>query len=355
MDSRPRYVAKRGRPQSGRTLFALAGVFAAAVAAANTLFTLDYGATAGRPSATVASSHAPGQFRRSRPEPPTAGQIGSYLVSSQSMRLVSRRRGQSSTRVLPTLVLYPAKPAPAVAAEKLTAGPFPLVVFAVGDLRCRSSYAALLHAWASAGYVVAAVRSPHARCGADDPREADLSIQPADISAAITDLLTVSNRSQGVLSGLIDPARIAVAGHARGGDAAAAVAADTCCRNRLVIAAVILSGAEWGPFGGRYFPPGAPPMLVVQGSADRRNPPSSAAALYLADTTGIRYYLDLLGAGHFAPYEGHAGPEPIVARVTVDFLDRYLAGEPASLTADGNVPGAALLVSPGHPRGPPGS
>lgn len=346
MDSQPRYVARRRRPQYGRTLLALAGVFAAGVSTADALLTLDRGATAARP--TAVGSHAPRPHRRSRPGPSSVSQIGSYLVSSRAMILISRLRGRSIPRVLPTLVLYPTEPAQAVAAGKLTRGPFPLVVFVPGDLQCRSAYAALLHAWASAGYVVAAVQFPPARCDVGDSHEADLSIQPADISAAITDLLTVSIRSLGVLAGLIDPAKIAVAGHARGGDAAAAVAADTCCRNRRVLAAMILSGAEWAPFGGRYFPAGTPPMLVVQGSADSRNPPAAAAALYLADTTGTRYYLDLLGAGHFTPYEGHAVPEPIVARVTVDFLDRYLAREPAPLTADGNVPGFAVLVSRGH-------
>ena len=40
-----------------------------------------------------------------------------------------------------------------------------------------------------------------------------------------------------------------------------------------------------------------------------------------------RYYLDLPGAEHFAPYEGNDTPEPTVARVTLDFLDFYLLAE----------------------------
>ncbi len=157
-------------------------------------------------------------------------------------------------------------------------GPFPLVMFAPGYVQCRSSYTALLHAWASAGYVVAAVEFPRTHCRLSAPDEADLSNQPADLSFVISRLLAASSRSVGPLSGLIDPAKIAVAGHSDGGDTAAAVAADTCCRDRRVSAALILSGAEWPPLGGRYFPAGTPPMLVVQGTHDTWNPPLSGQA-----------------------------------------------------------------------------
>jgi hypothetical protein len=70
--------------------------------------------------------------------------------------------------------------------------------------------------------------------------------------------------------------------------------------------------------------------------------------MYQADRTGPRFYLDLFGADHLAPYEGQGSPEPVVARVTVDFLDRYLAGSPgaaAAMQRDGDVAGVATLVS----------
>ncbi len=65
----------------------------------------------------------------------------------------------------------------------------------------------------------------------------------------------------------------------------------------------------------------------MQGDADTINLPEDSLIMYRADATGRRFYLDLFGAGHLAPYEGHRSPEPIVAAVTTDFLDRYVLGQ----------------------------
>jgi dienelactone hydrolase len=227
-------------------------------------------------------------------------------------------------------------------------GQFPLIVFAPGYLQCGGVYRDLLHAWASAGYVVAAVTFPHTNCGLGaGADEADLVNQPADVSYAISRLTALSARRLGALAGLINPARIAVAGHSDGADTVAAVAADTCCADHRIAAAIVLAGAEWPPLQGRYFPAPSPAMLFVQGSADPVNPPGASLQLYEADSTGPRYYLDIFGAGHLTPYEGDAAQERLVAKVTTEFLDRYVAGEPAARAAiarAGDVPGLAVLV-----------
>lgn len=322
-------------------LMALSVILAATLAVPGMVIALGLtGGNAGRSLVPVSVRHA-----ARPPMRPPVGKIGRYVVASTSLRFIDRSRPVLGPRVLPTLVRYPVVPVGAVTAGKLARGPFPLVIFAPGYLQCRSSYASLLQAWASAGYVVATVEFPRTHCHVSDPDEADLSNQPGDISIVITRLLAVSARPSGVLRGLIDPARIAVAGHSDGGDTAAAVAANTCCRDHRVIAAMILSGAEWPPLGGRYFPRGTPPMLFVQGSEDTWNPPAASIQLYLADKTGIRYYLDLPGVGHFAPYEGHGRPEPLVARATVDFLNQYLDGQPSAKAAFRSV---AELASGGH-------
>jgi hypothetical protein len=124
----------------------------------------------------------------------------------------------------------------------------------------------------------------------------------------------------------------------------------SCCTYPGLRAVVVLAGAEWPAFTGRWFGAPTPPMLFVQGSADTINPPAASMQLYQADTTGLRYYLNLYGAQHLAPYEGDQAPEPIVAQVTIDFLDQYLAAagdETSAMDSAGNVPGIAHLVSGG--------
>jgi len=288
-----------------------------------------------------------------RPSPPVrlpVGMLGRYAVAEQSLTIVDRSRPRLGPRVIPTAVRYPVIPA-AAASATLARGLFPLVVFAPGYRQCDRSYRFLLHEWASAGYVVAAVEFPRTNCHVSAPDESDLVNQPGDVSGVIRRLVAISRRAHGPLAGLVNPAQIGVAGHSDGGDTVAAVAANTCCRDHRVAAAVVLAGAEWPPMPGRYFARPAPPMLVVQGTDDTWNPPQTSKQLYRADTVGPRYYLDLFGADHFTPYEGRGAPEPIVAQVTTDFLNRYLAGQrpaAAAMRRAGQVAGVAALATAGH-------
>jgi hypothetical protein len=92
-------------------------------------------------------------------------------------------------------------------------------------------------------------------------------------------------------------------------------------------------------------------MLFVQGSADPINPPGASWQLYQADTTGPRYYLNVFGAGHLTPYEGDTAQERLVARVTTEFLDRFVAGQHGARTVMArlaNQAGRAALVSGGR-------
>lgn len=273
--------------------------------------------------------------------------------------------GHDVPRSLPTLVLYPSGPASTrtstqaathtatleAASPGSRSGNYPLVVFAPGYLQCRSAYAPLLRYWASAGYVVAAVQFPLTSC--HEPTgatENDIVNQPGDMSFVITQLLAASSSGQGPLANLIDPERVAVAGHSDGGDTVAAVAANGCCSDPRVKATVVLAGAELASMGGPYFASPTEPMLFVQGTADDVNVPSDSLTLYNQDTTGIRDYLQLDGATHFYPYEGQNPPEPTVAAVALDFLNLYVMGQAGAATSmqhAGNVPGVASLVSGG--------
>ena len=249
-------------------------------------------------------------------------------------------------RVLRVTVRYPviaglARP------RKGAAGLLPLIVFAPGFRRCPSGYSDLLRQWSSAGYVVAAVDFPRTSCKVAAPYERDVTHQPADLAFVVRRLLARSALRHGKLAGLISAREIAVAGHSDGGDTAAAMVGAPCCRDKQVRAAVILSGAQWPAFTGRWFARPTAPLLVIQGTDDTWNPPADSARLYRADATGPRYYLDLPGADHFSPYLGDRSPEPIVARVTIDFLDRYLLGQrgkSAAMRRAGTVAGKAVLT-----------
>jgi dienelactone hydrolase len=326
----------------------IGGVYVAARAATST----GSGQTGGTPAGShvsASSSSAPARPLVRLP----VGKIGSYAVAERSFVLVDSSRARvAGIRVLPTLVRYPVIPATARAGGRLARALFPLVVFAPGYLQCQDSYGSLLDAWASAGYVVAAVQFPRTNCHVSQPDEPDLVHQPGDVAFVISQLLQISSQPHRVLSGLVNPASVAVAGHSDGGDTVAAVVANTCCLDRRVKAAVILAGAEspW-PLGGSWFAKGTPPILFVQGDADNINPPAASLQMYRADTTGPRFYLDLFGVGHLPPYEGNRPPEPLVARVTTAFLDRYVTGQvPAGATMiqAGNVPGRADLVRGGQ-------
>jgi fermentation-respiration switch protein FrsA (DUF1100 family) len=234
----------------------------------------------------------------------------------------------------------------------LARGPFPLIMFAPGFMQCDGPYADLLDYWAAAGYAVAAVNFPRTSCRVGSAAyEPDLVNQPGDMSYALGRLLALSAQPHGLLSGLLSSRRIAAAGQSDGGDTVAALAASTCCADRRLAVEAVLSGAEWHPMPGRYFPGGAPPMLFVQGSADTVNPPWTSVQMYTADRAPARYYLDLLGATHTVPYWGTNPVERIVARVTLAFFDRYMLAQPgalAAMTRNGNVRGAAALVSGGR-------
>jgi Chlorophyllase enzyme len=314
-------------------------------------------ATAAAPGSSASLARRPAHRRpaAARPRPAErlpVGTIGDYPVAEHALGLVDRSRPRLGPRALATTVWYPVIPRAAAASGRLARGLFPLVVFGPGYYVCAASYSPLLRAWASAGYVVAGIDFPRTNCHLANPDENDMVNQPADMAYVVRELLAVSDSSRGVLAGLIDPGKIAVAGQSDGGDTVAALAANTCCRDRAVSAAIVLAGAEWPPMGGAYFTRTTPPILFVQGDADDINFPADSSMMYRADRTGPRFYLDLFGAGHLPPYEGQGPAAPVVARVTVDFLDRYLAGRAgaaAAMRRDGHVAGVATMASGSEP------
>jgi dienelactone hydrolase len=305
---------------------------------------------AARPSRAAASAGS--ELRTRAPAHATSSAVGgdrSYRTAERQLIVTEPAHAGPGDqylgpRTLVTQVWYPRTGG--------AAGPFPLLLFAPGFLQCSGAYSDLLQAWASAGYVVAAVNFPRTNCHLGAAAyEPDLVNQPQDMSYVLTRLLALNARPGDSFSGLLDPHEVGAAGQSDGGDTVAAIAANTCCTDRRLKAVAVLSGAEWPPMPGRYFPGGAPPMLFTQGSADAINPPWASLRLYRADGADARYYLDLFGASHLIPYQGTNPVERLTAGVTLAFFDRYVLGRPDALETmnrDGNVTGTAALVSGGR-------
>jgi dienelactone hydrolase len=210
----------------------------------------------------------------------------------------------SDSRRLTTLVWHP-----------VGEGRRPLVVFRVGP----TPYEHLCRTWAAAGYVVAAPEFPLTDEAVAGPNldENDLDNQPADVRFVITSLLAASSP----VAKSIDPTRVAVAGHSDGAVTALALADDKAVNARAVM---ILSGGPRGrPLAYN------PPILVAHGDQDTTDPPDQGQAVY-AQASRPKFLLHLLGGGHLPPFAGGSRWQPVVDRMTVDFLNRYLAGTSTS-------------------------
>jgi fermentation-respiration switch protein FrsA (DUF1100 family) len=297
-------------------------------------------------------------FTRITPSPPATRQAG-FAVGIRTLTFVDTSRtvrfpGRAPTpRTLVTVIRYPAVgPVSGVdlpgAAPARDEGPFPLVVFGHGFAVTPGPYAALLEAWARAGYVVAAPIFPLGNANAPGgPNESDIVNQPRDMSFVISRMLGLSAGRHGLFAGLINAHDIAVAGQSDGGETALAVAYDRLFIDRRVRAAVILSGAEIPGVGGFDFPAPSPPLLASQGTADTTNRPFFTYQFFnLAPRP--KFLLSLLGAGHLPPYTTEQPQLGIVERVSIAFFNRYLKqarGALRAMAVAGNVRGVAALTA----------
>ncbi len=242
-------------------------------------------------------------------------------------------------------------------------GPYPVVIFSQGFDLSLASYAQLMDAWVQAGFIVVAPEYPYTDpsypLGVD---RSDLVNHARDLNFVISTVVEDSKSVGSVLYELVNTREIAVAGQSDGGDVSVTSAFNTCCQDSAIKAAMILSGAEYASFGGKYFTgTSSLPLLVTQGTQDTINPPECSVEIY-NQALAPKDYLELIGADHLAPYTQSGQYLSITEQVTTDFLKEYLLGDTfaqGQMTVAGNQPGFSTLTVNGSvaqvPGGCPGA
>ncbi|MEU4222233.1 chlorophyllase/cutinase-like alpha/beta fold protein [Actinoplanes sp. NPDC026623] len=235
---------------------------------------------------TAASSLAPREM--TAPYTPVPGAApGAYAVGRQVLRF---RRGD---RALPTTVWYPAKGAVPGTPDPVddappAAGRFPLVLFSHGLTAQPDDYADMLTRWVRAGFVVAGPTYPRTSYGVADFDPLDIVNQPADASWVLDSLLAPA----GPFGAMIDPDRLAAAGHSAGG--ITTVGLFSAYRDERLKAGVVLNGTDFqgAPFTG---PPAA--LLFVHGRRDNTVTYRAGRAVYAA-VPWSRAMLSITDGGH---------------------------------------------------------
>ncbi len=274
-------------------------------------------------------------------------------------------------RVLRTEVRYPSVAAANTAGEVPGAGPetrrgaLPTIFFAPGYDVTPDAYAALLDAWARAGFAVVAPSFPDTRPAAVSAArvggspEDDIVNQPADLAFLVRAALAASRTLDPacrVLHGLIDPAAVGLAGQSDGGSTVAMLAYDRSPEYAglqvgvPVRAAAVLSGSEEPGTGPYEATAGDPALLVVQSATDRCNPPQESVELYDAVVQQDRWFLAIRRANHLPPYDGkNAAAFAAVARVTTRFflLELHHEVPAAGFVAYGNASTAVATITTG--------
>ena len=226
----------------------------------------------------------------------------------------------SSSRRLPTTVWYPSD----------GGGPFPLVVFVHGFGVTPADYAPLLTRIAAAGYVVAGATYPL------------LSGQPAgptdtvgwddlfpDTSFVITQVLARSASGDPALGGLIDPNRIAVAGHSDGAAIAYGIGY-VPYKVDLRVRAVVAYAADLQYYG--WYQPNGRPILHMLSDQDVYNPYGDAITWDRNVLQQPKTVISLWNASHEGPFMQPSDPHyELVVRATIGWLDTTLKAQPLGL------------------------
>jgi predicted dienelactone hydrolase len=265
---------------------------------------------------------------------------GPYVVGLTKMTFERPSTIDGSPRSLETWIWYPSaatNPADGAAitdaAPESQGGPFPVVIFSHGSGGQPNFYTYFTEHLASWGFVVVAPPHP-GNTSADCSSCTGASIitsareRPGDIDLVLDRVAAIHADTSQPLGRIIDPSRIAIAGHSFGGWTAVFTATDP--RFSAVVAmAPALPETLIARASGI-----TAPILLLSGAKDEIVPPESVAklgaALPPATTTYVSFpegrhntFLDRClgcGAGALAEQRGH----DLVNRYATAFLETYV-------------------------------
>jgi dienelactone hydrolase len=343
--SQRRADARRRRRIAGTVAIGLVVAAAVAFAVAAT-GVLDSGAersTASPASSIPVASPPSTTTPRTSAAPPSTTEpfvARSYAVGTRSVTFVDTSRPTSAngdfpgapTRTLPTEFWYPAVGAPgsvtADAAPDRAHGPYPLVLFAHGYDVTPDFYGPLLARWAAAGYIVAAPKFPILSGEPGGASHVDYVETFADASFVIGDVLTLPAGDP--LVGLVDPTRIAVAGHSDGEVIAYALGFLQCCRDTRVKSVISMAGNLDNANNPSVADTGTPILHILE-TGDEFDPYDASIAWDRANLSPPRWMVTLQSS-HVPPYTQPGDPAfELVAKVTVAFLNGTLSNQPGQL------------------------
>lgn len=244
---------------------------------------------------------------------------------------------RGADRLLTTRVWYPAQgavpatPAPVDNAAP-AAGRFPLIMFSHGLTSSPDDFAALLSRWAQAGFVVAGPTFPRTAYGVENFDETDIVNQPADVEYVLDQLLTLPGDPLGQV---IDPDRLAAAGHSGGG--ITTVGLFSAQRDERLKAGMVIAGTDFQgtPFTG---PPAA--MLFVHGGEDDTVTYRAGRTVFEA-VPWSRAMLEIPEGGHVitdSSFEAITG-------TSTEFWRWSLYGDPAARTRIAPAAGAGDVAT----------
>jgi dienelactone hydrolase len=267
-----------------------------------------------------------------------------YAVGTRSATYVDGSRttsangdfGGAASRTIPVEFWYPATgtaggDATADASPDRDHGPFPLILFSHGYAVTPDFYRPLLERWAAAGYVVAAPVYPILSGTPGGASHTDYEKTFDDARFVISQVVGLPTTDP--LGGLVDPERIAAAGHSDGEVVAFAEGLLACCRDDRVRAVLAMAG-DLSNANNAHVRDAGIPILHVMETEDEYDPYQPSIDWDRANLDAPRWILSLLGASHVPPYTQPGNPAfELVSTATIAFFDGTLKGHPDRLDA----------------------